>query len=48
MTLPEFGAFMDGFARFHGADDGDAPSIDEFKRALAEEAIAKARGALVE
>lgn len=43
MTMPEFGAVLDGFAAFHGAgDDDDAPSADAFRQALADEALEKA------
>ena len=39
MTVPQFAAFMRGFAAFHGAAE-DEVSDDEYARVLAEEMAA--------
>lgn len=41
LTLAELSAVIEGFRRFHGADEAAEPDMDEFLRGLAE---AKANG----
>ncbi|HVL73318.1 MAG TPA: hypothetical protein VM434_15735 [Beijerinckiaceae bacterium] len=37
LTLAELAAMAEGFRRFHGAKDDEAPSVDAFLEALADE-----------
>ncbi|TDR94206.1 hypothetical protein EV668_1486 [Enterovirga rhinocerotis] len=42
MTVPEFAAFMQGFAAFHGADETpEAPSADAWQQALQRDALGR-------